>query len=639
MPKPHRAILPALDDPVALGREGDAPDLTVVALERRSHEAAVELPQPYRAIPSARNDPVALGREGDASNPALVASEGLGCGAAVEMPKPHRAVLPARDDPVALGREGDAPELAVMTLERRAVRRMRHRLKSRPAEQAGGLTPREMSAPTASFEDPAVIVRSPSLRYDPKKLFLGVIGASKERDQKTGQRYVQGGVEIGAETDQHAVLVAGSRAGKGRACIQPNLLRYAGSVLAIDPKGELALATAKARMALGQKVCVIDPFNTTKGKLERCRCGFNPVEQMLRDVPPDDPERKPESLIEDAMLIADALVLKAGHDPHWDESALTFIEGVILEVATADRFEGRRDLVTVRNLIAEGEAWAVDNDDDSEDAPTGMDFLEEHMRESEEPAVRRAAADFFERPERERASVLAVARRHLRVLAFPEIERSLRGEGIDLSELKTSAMTIYLCLPGRHMGTCGRWLRLFVNLALQAMERTPGYPAAGCPVLFVLDEFASLGFVAALESAAGQIAGFGVKLWIILQDLGQLKSLYKDRWETFMGNAGILQFFGNNDLTTLEWISKRLGTTTIEQFSSSGVTPGAQEAGAEGESWSPRTTAVMEPHEIALIFGLGDPLLRQLIIQAGFAPMILQRAYYDKHNAFARIRP
>ncbi len=195
-------------------------------------------------------------------------------------------------------------------------------------------------------------------------------------------------------------------------------------------------------------------------------------------------------------------------------------------------------------------------------------------------------------------------------------------------------MTVYLCLPGRHMGTCGRWLRLFVNLALQAMERSPGPPAAGCPVLFVLDEFASLGHMRQIEDAAGQIAGYGVKLWPILQDLGQLKALYKERWETFMGNAGVLQFFGNNDLTTLEWVSKRLGTTTIEQVSESQVTPGAAGQGAKGESFSPRTTAVLEPDEVALVFGRADPLLRQVIIRAGFAPMILQRAYYDKHSAF-----
>jgi len=485
-----------------------------------------------------------------------------------------------------------------------------------------------MAPPASTFESPENIAAAASLRYAPDKLFLGVIGAQIERSN-TGERYAQGGTEIGVADDRHAMTIAGSRAGKGRAAIIPNMLRYAGSVLAIDPKGELALATAEVRARrLGQKVVVVDPFGTTGNALGDFKTGFNPVAMM-----------RPDSMIEDAMLITDALVLPGAGDPHWDESARTIIEGVILEVATADRFEGRRSLVTVRNLLAEGEnpddpaVSALFESDDGERV-TGLDVLEACMRESREDAVRRAAADFFERPERERDSVLSTARRHLRALAFPEIAASLSGEGFDLADLKRSAMTVYLCLPGRHMGPCGRWLRLFVNLALQAMERTPGAPAAGCPVLFVLDEFASLGHMRQIEDAAGQIAGYGVKLWPILQDLGQLKALYKDRWETFMGNAGILQFFGNNDLTTLEWVSKRLGSTTIEQLSGSQVAPGAAHAGATGESYAPRTTAILEPEEIALVFGRADPLMRQLIIRASFAPMILQRAYYDKHRAF-----
>lgn len=498
-----------------------------------------------------------------------------------------------------------------------------------------------MAPPAASFQSPQSIVASASLRYEPHKLFLGLVGASIER-AKDGTRYARGGSAIGVADDRHVITVAGSRAGKGRAAIIPNMLLYSGSVLAIDPKGELALATAQVRaQRLKQRVCVLDPFGTTGDALNDYRSGFNPVALM-----------RPASMIEDAVLIADALVLAAGKDPHWDESARTFIEGVIMEVMTAERFEGRRDLVSVRDLIAMGDTLERDvledgakgqgeaegehsGDDDDSKISAEMAALEAYMRESSVEAVKRAAADFFDRPVRERDSVLSVARRHLRALSFPEIERSLRGGGLDLADLKTSAMTIYLCLPGRHIGTCGRWLRLFVNLALQAMERTPGAPAAGCPVLFVLDEFASLGHMRQIEDAAGQIAGYGVKLWPVLQDLGQLKALYKERWETFMGNAGVLQFFGNNDLTTLEWISKRLGTTTIEQMSSSSTTPGAEAKGAMGDSYAPRTTAVMEPDEIALVFGRPDPHLRQLIIRAGYAPMILQRAFYDKHEAFA----
>ena len=70
------------------------------------------------------------------------------------------------------------------------------------------------------------------------------------------------------------------------------------------------------------------------------------------------------------------------------------------------------------------------------------------------------------------------------------------------------------------------------------------------PVLFVLDEFAVLDHMESIEKAAGQIAGFGVKLWPVIQDLTQLQRDYKEAWETFMGNAGLMTFFGNTDLTT-----------------------------------------------------------------------------------------
>ena len=57
----------------------------------------------------------------------------------------------------------------------------------------------------------------------------------------------------------------------------------------------------------------------------------------------------------------------------------------------------------------------------------------------------------------------------------------------------------------------------------------------------IMDEFPILGHMQQIEDAAGQVAGFGVKLWPIIQDLSQLKALYKDRWETFMGNSGVIQ--------------------------------------------------------------------------------------------------
>jgi len=91
-----------------------------------------------------------------------------------------------------------------------------------------------------------------------------------------------------------------------------------------------------------------------------------------------------------------------------------------------------------------------------------------------------------------------------------------------MEDLKRKRTTVYLCLPAMRMGTHARWLRLMILLALSVMERTDVKPPA--PVLFVLDEFPVLGHIQAIETAAGLMAGFGVKLWVIVQNVGQLNT-------------------------------------------------------------------------------------------------------------------
>ena len=144
-------------------------------------------------------------------------------------------------------------------------------------------------------------------------------------------------------------------------------------------------------------------------------------------------EERPGSAVEDAVLITDALVIPGSGDPHWDESARTIIEGVILEVATAKR-SGRRNLVTVRDLLAEG-----DNRHRSRERRNAQwtCVLEGYMRASMSmPPARgrdfrapgpRAGFGSIDRPPPSKGA------------AFPEIAASLSGEGFDLAGLKTRA--------------------------------------------------------------------------------------------------------------------------------------------------------------------------------------------------------
>ena len=113
-----------------------------------------------------------------------------------------------------------------------------------------------------------------------------------------------------------------------------NLLFISGSVLAIDPKAELANITAERRAALGQKVIVLDPFNHAAGRLSPYCKAITPNAVLTLDNP---------TIIEDAGLIADAPgrhSRRESKEPHWDESAKNYIEGLILHVATDPRHEG-----------------------------------------------------------------------------------------------------------------------------------------------------------------------------------------------------------------------------------------------------------------------------------------------------------
>ena len=162
-----------------------------------------------------------------------------------------------------------------------------------------------------------------------------------------------------------------------------------------------------------------------------------------------------------------------------------------------------------------------------------------------------------------------------------------------------------------------------VAALLDAMEREPMKP--GSPVLAVLDEFPVLGHMKQLETAAGQIASFGVKLWTILQDWGQGKAIYKERFESFAANAGLFQAFGNVDLTTTEYVSKRLGKTLVTGLRKSDTGQKQRDQGLAGRSESPELHDLLTPDEVARVFARSDPMKRQLVMWAGYSPMALQR--------------
>jgi type IV secretion system protein VirD4 len=214
------------------------------------------------------------------------------------------------------------------------------------------------------------------------------------------------------------------------------------------------------------------------------------------------------------------------------------------------------------------------------------------------------AARFTERTN-ELASVRSTADTQTRWILSPPMRKDLKKkDGVDFRKLKgPRPTTVYVILPAERMRTHSVWLRLIVVSALRALYR-PG----GLRTLMLIDEMPALGHLGPLEDAFGLVRGYKVQIVGICQDLNQLKALYHDRWESFLANAGVVQGFTPNDLTTADWMSRRSGKTTVVVTSTNEHRPHAGGPPSQGTSWNQVGRPLYLPQEL-MGFAEGTGLL------------------------------
>ena len=182
--------------------------------------------------------------------------------------------------------------------------------------------------------------------------------------------------------------------------------------------------------------------------------------------------------------------------------------------------------------------------------------------------VSRAAARQLGKADREAAGVLSAAQRHTHFLDSPRLAHSLSGSDFRWADLRQGTATVFLVLPPDRLAAHHRWLRLLVAQAIQDLAHTPQRPGTP-PVLLLLDEFAALGRLEPVLSAAGLMAGLGLQLWPILQDMAQLRAADGESASTFLANAGLIQVSAPADFQTATWLSRTLGQETVAYETSS----------------------------------------------------------------------
>lgn len=401
---------------------------------------------------------------------------------------------------------------------------------------------------------------------------------------------------LGLLTDKHILIQASTRSGKGTTLLIPHLLRYPGSAFVLDPKGENAKATGRTRATLNDKVHYLDPF----GVSGKPRSRFNPLARFT-----------PSNMEAESKALAAAFIM--GQRDHWNASAQQLLAAMILYVyASPDIPAFTKDLITLRRLLLSATKETL-----------------EFMAESDlaDGLLSDLAQSFLKTPEREFGSIVSTAQRETEILDNPYLIACLsaagEGEEVSFSDWHTGTMTVFLCLSAPKFPTFNRWLRLVLTSALD--EMTDRLRPPPLPVSFVLDELATLGHLDVVENAIGLAAGYGIQLVSIFQDVAQMRDLYKSRWASFIGNAGVRAVFNLDDFETADYWSRFMGTREIEIHNRSVDIYGY----SAGENILASRRPLMAPEELMLTFAEG----RMLILPQGERPIISMRVpYYDDPN-------
>lgn len=464
-------------------------------------------------------------------------------------------------------------------------------------------------APTAGF---ASLLEVLSNRYLPGDIFLG------------RPRLPIGGMmrPIGIPTEKHMVTIAGTGAGKSTGALIPNICLHEGSLLCIDPKGELATITARRRGPGGngvegmqQKTHVVDPFNIVKSWEWGCS-RYNVFDEMVSVA-----AQSPDYPVSYAGTIAQALVKPLNEkDGYWDAAAVTFLRGLILYVFVHEPKE-RRNLVRLRELVSEGD---IEGEEQNITAFTAL--LHKMKRAREGPygdVIAAAAGSILKMAPGQHGSVLTTVQEHTAFLDAPQMKRISTDSDFLLEDLKNDRVSIFLCLPLTAVrGKEGSWLRMFVLLMIEMMMRVDKKPDP--PVLLAIDEFPSLGHLEGIDTVAPVLRSYGVRFWAVGQDIDQFRKAYPNDWAGFIGGAEAVQFMGIKHPGTVKLMVELLGTHIVRKKRAEGFYEEVERPVLDAEQIT-RLLAARKQNQIVWR-GEARPMLLKICPYYKYMPV----KYYDR---------
>ena len=437
---------------------------------------------------------------------------------------------------------------------------------------------------------------------------------------------------------EHILCFAPTRSGKGVSLVVPTLLNWTESVLVLDIKGENYALSAGWREHQGQRVLRFDPASLT-GSVR-----YNPLAEV---------RLKTDYEIADCQNIASMIIDPDGKGlkDFWMQSAWEWLSAAILHQLYRSKHEDKRiaTLADVHAFMSVGhdETVAPDSksDDESFDRLLGDMARFNHGRETVNAEIRRCAGRMLKRASAERSGVHSSASVQLALYSDPIVAANTSVSDFRIKDLMNAERptSLYIIIPPSDIARLRPLVRILMNQFLTRLMADMAFEGGAQQrhyshrLLLMLDEFTAIGKLEIFEKALAFMAGYGLKAFIIVQDLTQLQKEY-GREESITSNCHIRIAFAPNKIETAKLLSDLTGKTTLMQVKRSrSLNPGG--GSNVSDTISEVARPLMTPDETMSMSGIHKGLFGRtvagdmLIFVAGHPPIYgRQRLYFQSRK-------
>ena len=359
---------------------------------------------------------------------------------------------------------------------------------------------------------------------------------------------------------EHVLCFAPTRSGKGVSLVIPTLLSWTQSTVITDLKGELwALTAGWRKHYANNSVLRFDPASVSS-------CHWNPLDEIIIGSGTE---------VADVQNLVNLIVDPDGKglETHWQKTAHALLVGLILHVL----YQSERD-DTPATLPA---VDALLSDPDRDIRELWMEMIMPENGNTH-PVVAASAKDMLDRPEEEAGSVLSTAKSYLALYRDPIVANNISDSDFCIRDLmhQNNPVSLYIVSHPNDKSRLRPLIRILINMIVRKLASQMAFQH-GEPVthykhrlLLMIDEFPSLGKLEIFQESLAFIAGYGIKAYLICQDINQLKSRESGYGhdEAITSNCHIQTAFAPNRIETAEHLSKLTGQTTVikEQITTSG---------------------------------------------------------------------